>query len=203
VRDGGVIAPGYDAELDELRSLNDNCGAFLVDMEVRERERTGIASLKVEFNKVHGFYIEVTHANTDKIPDDYRRRQTLKNAERYITPELKAFEDKALSAQERSLSREKLLYEGILDALLPVVPTLQTIARAIAQLDLLAGFAESALKRNWCKPEFTEDFDENSQLTAQLRIEGGRHPVVENELGKAPKLSSPTTASLPKTAGCC
>jgi DNA mismatch repair protein MutS len=185
VRDGGVIAPGFDADLDELRSLNDNCGAFLVDMEVRERERTGIASLKVEFNKVHGFYIEVTHANTDKIPDDYRRRQTLKNAERYITPELKTFEDKALSAQERSLTREKLLYEGILDALLPVVPTLQTIARAIAQLDLLAGFAESALKRNWCKPEFTEDFDENLQLTAQLRIEGGRHPVVENELGQS------------------
>lgn len=174
VRDGGVIAPGYDSELDELRSLNDNCGAFLVDMELRERERTGIASLKVEYNKVHGFYIEVTHANVDKIPDDYRRRQTLKNAERYITPELKAFEDKALSAQERSLLREKTLYEGILDALLPVVPTLQTIARAIAQLDLLAGFAESALKRNWCKPEFVAE--------TCLRIEGGRHPVVENEL---------------------
>jgi DNA mismatch repair protein MutS len=174
VRDGGVIAPGFDADLDELRSLNDNCGSFLVDMEVRERERTGIASLKVEYNKVHGFYIEVTHANVDKIPDDYRRRQTLKNAERYITPELKAFEDKALSAQERSLAREKLLYEQILDALLPVVPTLQTIARAVAQLDLLAGFAESALKRNWCKPEFAEE--------TQLTVEGGRHPVVENEL---------------------
>ncbi len=174
VRDGGVIAPGYDPDLDELRSLNDNCGAFLVDMEVRERERTGIASLKVEFNKVHGFYIEVTHANVDKIPEDYRRRQTLKNAERYITPELKAFEDKALSAQERSLAREKLLYEAILDALLPVVPTLQTIARAVAQLDLLAGFAESALKRNWCKPEFAAD--------TQLNIVNGRHPVVEGEL---------------------
>ena len=177
VRDGGVIAPGFDADLDELRSLNDNCGAFLVDMEVRERERTGIASLKVEYNKVHGFYIEVTHANVDKIPDDYRRRQTLKNAERYITPELKAFEDKALSAQERSLAREKLLYEGILDALLPVVPTLQIIARAVAQLDLLAGFAESALKRNWCKPEFAEE--------TQLTVEGGRHPVVENELAQS------------------
>ena len=174
VRDGGVIAPGFDADLDELRSLNDNCGAFLVDMEIRERERTGISSLKVEYNKVHGFYIEVTHANVDKIPDDYRRRQTLKNAERYITPELKAFEDKALSAQERSLAREKLLYEGILDALLPVVPTLQTIARAVAQLDLLAGFAESALKRNWCKPDFCEEI--------RLTVEGGRHPVVENEL---------------------
>ncbi len=169
-----AIAPGYDTDLDELRSLNDNCGAFLVDMEVRERERTGIASLKVEFNKVHGFYIEVTHANVDKIPEDYRRRQTLKNAERYITPELKAFEDKALSAQERSLAREKLLYEAILDALLPVVPTLQTIARAVAQLDLLAGFAESALKRNWCKPEFAAD--------TQLNIVNGRHPVVEGEL---------------------
>ncbi len=182
VRDGGVIAPGYDADLDELRSLNDNCGAFLVDMEIRERERTGIGSLKVEFNKVHGFYIEVTHAHVDKIPDDYRRRQTLKNAERYITPELKAFEDKALSAQERSLARERLLYEAILDQLLPAVPTLQTIARAVAQLDLLAGFAETALKRNWCKPEFAAGFDENSPSTAQLLIEGGRHPVVENEL---------------------
>ena len=180
VRDGGVIAPGFDPDLDELRSLNDNCGAFLVEMEVRERERTGISSLKVEYNKVHGFYIEVTHANVDKIPDDYRRRQTLKNAERYITPELKAFEDKALSAQERSLAREKLLYEQILDALLPVVPTLQTIARAVAQLDLLAGFAESALKRNWCKPEFAAA----DESTATLQIEGGRHPVVENELAQ-------------------
>ncbi|MCK6390693.1 MAG: DNA mismatch repair protein MutS [Azonexus sp.] len=180
VRDGGVIAPGFDPDLDELRGLNDNCGAYLVDMEVRERERTGIASLKVEFNKVHGFYIEVTHANTDKIPEDYRRRQTLKNAERYITPELKAFEDKALSAQERALAREKLLYEHILDALLPVVPTLQTIARAVAQLDLLACFAESALKRNWCKPEFAD----GEVSTAQLLIEGGRHPVVENELAQ-------------------
>ncbi|MBF1164210.1 MAG: DNA mismatch repair protein MutS [Dechloromonas agitata] len=177
VRDGGVIAPGYDPDLDELRSLNDNCGAFLIDMEARERERTGITSLKVEYNKVHGFYIEVTHANVDKIPDDYRRRQTLKNAERYITPELKAFEDKALSAQERSLAREKLLYEQILDALLPVVPTLQTIARAVAQLDLLAGFAESALKRNWCKPQFAAE--------TQLNIVNGRHPVVENELAQS------------------
>ncbi len=177
VRDGGVIATGFDADLDELRSLNDNCGAYLVDMEIRERERTGISSLKVEYNKVHGFYIEVTHAHTDKIPEDYRRRQTLKNAERYITPELKAFEDKALSAQERSLAREKLLYEGVLDALLPAVPVLQTIARAVAHLDLLAGFAEAALKRNWCKPEFVEE--------TCLSIEGGRHPVVEAELANS------------------
>lgn len=177
IRDGGAIAPGYDAELDELRSLNDNCGAFLVDMESRERERTGITSLKVEFNKVHGFYIEVTHANTDKVPDDYRRRQTLKNAERYITPELKAFEDKALSAQERSLAREKLLYEGILNELMGVVPTLQNIARAVAQLDLLAGFADTALKRNWSKPEFSDEIG--------LMVEGGRHPVVEAEMANS------------------
>ena len=177
IRDGGAIAPGYDAELDELRSLNDNCGAYLVDMEVRERERSGIASLKVEYNKVHGFYIEVTHANVDKIPDDYCRRQTLKNAERYITPELKAFEDKALSAQERSLAREKLLYEAILDELLPAVPTLQTIARAVAQLDLLAGFADTALKRNWSKPEFAPE--------TGLTVTGGRHPVVEGEMANS------------------
>ncbi|KXB29394.1 DNA mismatch repair protein MutS [Dechloromonas denitrificans] len=177
VRDGGIIAPGYDAELDEFRALNDNCGAFLVDMEVRERERTGISSLKVEFNKVHGFYIEVTHANTDKVPDDYRRRQTLKNAERYITPELKAFEDKALSAQERSLAREKLLYEAILNELAPLVPTLQTIARAIAQLDLLAGFADTALKHNWSKPEFADEIG--------LTVAGGRHPVVEAEMANS------------------
>jgi len=177
IRDGGAIANAYDADLDELRSLNDNCGAYLVDMEIRERERSGISSLKVEFNKVHGFYIEVTHANTDKIPDDYRRRQTLKNAERYITPELKAFEDKALSAQERSLAREKLLYEGILNELLPAVASLQTIARAVAQLDLLAGFADTALKRNWSKPEFVAEIG--------LTVTGGRHPVVEAEMANS------------------
>ncbi|MBK7415638.1 MAG: DNA mismatch repair protein MutS [Dechloromonas sp.] len=177
IRDGGAIANGYDADLDELRSLNDNCGTYLVDMEIRERERSGIASLKVEFNKVHGFYIEVTHANTDKIPDDYRRRQTLKNAERYITPELKAFEDKALSAQERALAREKLLYEGILNELLPAVPALQTIARAVAQVDLLASFANTALKRNWSKPEFSPEIG--------LTVTGGRHPVVEAEMANS------------------
>src|SRR6185295_8094823 len=114
VREGNVIASGYDAELDELRAIDDNCGAFLVELEARERTRTGIASLKVEYNRVHGFYIEVSNANVEKIPVDYRRRQTLKNAERYITPELKAFEDRALSAQERALAREKLLYEALL-----------------------------------------------------------------------------------------
>ena len=114
LRDGGVIARGYDADLDELRAIQENCGQFLLDLEARERARSGIANLKVEYNRVHGFYIEVSHANADKVPDDYRRRQTLKNAERYITPELKSFEDKALSAQERALAREKQLYDDLL-----------------------------------------------------------------------------------------
>ncbi len=171
LRDGGVIAPGFDADLDELRALNDNCGAFLVDLEARERQRSGIASLKVEYNRVHGFYIEVTHANAGKVPDDYRRRQTLKNAERYITPELKAFEDKALSAQERALAREKTLYDGVLTALQADLPALQRIARAVAHADLLAGFADIARARNYCRPEFSEE--------PGLLIEGGRHPVVE------------------------
>jgi len=174
IRDGGVIAPGFDAELDELRALSDNCGAFLMDLEARERERTGIASLKVEYNKVHGFYIEVTHTHTDKIPEDYRRRQTLKNAERYITPELKVFEDKALSAQERGLACEKALFEDILTRLQPEVGRLQAIARAVAQLDMLASFADTALRRNWCRPEFSHE--------PGLYIEAGRHPVVEGEM---------------------
>lgn len=174
LREGGVIANGYDAELDELRGINDNCGAFLVELEARERERTGIANLKVEYNRVHGFYIEISHANAAKAPDDYRRRQTLKNAERYITPELKAFEDKALSAQDRALAREKLLYEAILTALQADLPQLQTVARAVAHVDLLAAFADIALSRNYCRPEFSTE--------PGLLIEGGRHPVVENEL---------------------
>ena len=115
VRDGGVIASGLDAELDELRAIQTNCDAFLLDLETREKARTGIANLRVQFNRVHGFYIEVTQGQLDKVPDDYRRRQTLKNAERFITPELKTFEDKALSAQERALAREKWLFEQLLD----------------------------------------------------------------------------------------
>ncbi|MES2772361.1 MAG: DNA mismatch repair protein MutS [Pseudomonadota bacterium] len=177
LRDGGVIADGYDAELDELRALQNNCGDFLLDLETRERARTGIANLKVEYNRVHGFYIEISNANADKAPDDYRRRQTLKNAERYITPELKSFEDKALSAQERALAREKLLYEGsggVLDSLQGALPTLQSIARAIAQLDMLASLAELAHEQNYCRPQFTDQ--------PGLHIQGGRHPVVENEL---------------------
>ena len=129
VRDGGVIAAGYDAGLDELRLLQSNAGEFLVALEARERERTGIPNLRVEYNRVHGFYIEVTHAHAEKVPTDYRRRQTLKNAERYITPELKAFEDKALSAQERAPALEKRLYDELLETLAPDAPRLQSVAR--------------------------------------------------------------------------
>jgi DNA mismatch repair protein MutS len=174
VREGGVIAMGFDADLDELRSLSENAGQFLLDLETRERARTGIANLRVEYNKVHGFYIEVTNGQTDKVPDDYRRRQTLKNAERYITPELKAFEDKALSAQERALAREKHLYEQVLQALSPHIERLQCIAGAIAQLDTLHALAHHAERYNWCAPQLVEH--------ACIQIEQGRHPVVENSI---------------------
>jgi DNA mismatch repair protein MutS len=174
VRDGGVIARGFDADLDELRGLSENAGQFLIDLETRERARTGIANLRVEYNKVHGFYIEVTHGQTDKVPDDYRRRQTLKNAERYITPELKAFEDKALSAQERALSREKFLYEQLLQDLSPHIVTLQAIAHALAQLDTLVALADHAARNNWCAPQLVTE--------PTIVIEQGRHPVVENQI---------------------
>lgn len=174
VREGGVIADGYDAELDELRAIGSNCGEFLLQLETQERARTGIPTLKVEYNRLHGFYIEVTHAHTEKIPDDYRRRQTLKNAERYITPELKAFEDKALSAQDRALEREKFLYGSLLNLLLPYVPHLQRIAQSIAELDVLAAFAERALALDYCLPVFTDE--------AAIDIQAGRHPVVEKQV---------------------
>jgi DNA mismatch repair protein MutS len=174
VRDGGVIARDFDAELDELRALSENAGQFLVELETRERARTGIANLRVEYNKVHGFYIEVTHGQTDKVPDDYRRRQTLKNAERYITPELKAFEDKALSAQERALAREKYLYEKLLNDLAPHIGTLQNIAHALAQLDTLVALADHAMRNNWCAPQLVTE--------PLISIEQGRHPVVENQI---------------------
>ncbi len=174
VRDGGVIAKGYDPELDELRSLQDNAGAFLVELEARERNRSGIPNLRVEYNRVHGFYIEVTHSHTQKIPDDYRRRQTLKNAERYITPELKAYEDKALSAKDRALAMEKSLYEALLEMLQPHVPALQRIARALAELDVLCAFAEIAVRRSWVRPLFADE--------PVIDIEAGRHPVVEEQV---------------------
>ena len=174
VRDGGVMAPGFDAELDELRAIDDHCGEFLVTLEARERARTGIANLKVEYNRVHGFYIEVTHAHAQKIPDDYRRRQTLKNAERYITPELKTFEDRALSAQERALAREKLLYERVLADLAPAIPALQDVGAALAALDVLTTFAARAETLDFSRPEFAP--------FSGLTIRGGRHPVVERQV---------------------
>ena len=176
IRDGGVIADGYDAELDELRNIQTHCGDFLLELEAREREATAIPTLKVEYNRVHGFYIEVSQAQSAKVPEHYRRRQTLKNAERYITPELKTFEDKALSAQDRALNREKLLYEELLQSLLPDIVTLKDLAADVAELDLVASFAQTALERNWCRPEFSP--------IPEIDIVEGRHPVVEQALRK-------------------
>src|SRR5205823_7027954 len=152
--DGGVMADGYNAELDELRALQTNGGTFLTELEARERARTGIPNLKVAYNSVHGYYIEVSNAQVEKVPVDYRRRQTLKNAERYITPELKSFEDKALSARDRALALEKSLYDALLETLNEHVPQLQRIARALAQLDVLAGFAATSARRNCVRPQF-------------------------------------------------
>jgi DNA mismatch repair protein MutS len=174
VRDGGVFARGFDAELDELRALSENAGQFLVDLETRERARTGIANLRVEYNKVHGFYIEVTNGQADKVPENYRRRQTLKNCERYITPELKAFEDKALSAQDRALAREKLLYDLLLADLAPHIACLQRIAGGIAQIDTLVALTAHAQRHNWCAPQLVD--------APCLTIVEGRHPVVENQI---------------------
>ena len=176
VRDGGVIATGFDAELDELRSIQTHCDAFLVDLEGREKARTGIANLRVQFNRVHGFYIEVTQGQVDKVPEDYRRRQTLKNAERFITPELKAFEDKALSAQERGLAREKWLFEQVLDRMQPFVSPLTRVARALAALDAVCALTERSLTLEWCAPQFA--------MEPCIDIEQGRHPVVQARLAE-------------------
>ena len=176
LREGGVIADGFDTELDELRGIQTNCGDFLLALEARERARSGISTLKVEYNRVHGFYIEVSIAQSVNVPDDYRRRQTLKNAERYITPELKAFEDKALSANDRALSREKYLYEQLLNYITPFIPQLQRIASAIAELDVLATFAERAATLNFTAPQFSDE--------VQLNITEGRHPVVEAQVDR-------------------
>ena len=174
LREGGVIADGFDAELDELRALQSDCGSFLIDMEARERERTGINNLRVEYNRVSGFYIEVSRAQAEKVPADYHRRQTLKNVERYLTPELKAFEDKYLSAADRALAREKLLYEQLLELLAGALRPLQQVAGAVAEADVLSGHTELAGERRYCAPEFSEEWG--------IRIEAGRHPVVETRV---------------------
>lgn len=174
IRDGGVLANGYDSELDELRRLATDSGEFLMELEARERERSGIPNLRVEYNRVHGFFIEVSRGQADKVPDDYRRRQTLKNSERYITPELKSWEDKVLSAQERSLSREKWLYEQLLDSLLEHAVALSSCAAALAQIDALASLALHARDNGWVAPELSD--------APEIIIEGGRHPVVERSI---------------------
>lgn len=174
IRDGGVIAEGYDAELDELRSLSQNAGDYLVQLEQRERERTGLSTLKVGFNRVHGYYIELSRRESDDAPVDYIRRQTLKNTERFITPELKAFEDKALSSKSRSLAREKSLYDHLLDALVEQLAPLQSCALHLAELDVLTNLAERAESLNFCQPELVS--------SPGIYIEEGRHPVVEKVL---------------------
>jgi DNA mismatch repair protein MutS len=174
IRDGGVIAEGYDEELDELRNISSNAGQFLVDLETQEKERTGINTLKVGYNRVHGYYIEISRAQSDKAPVEYIRRQTLKNAERFITPELKAFEDKALSAKSRALSREKALYEALIEQLNERLADLQATASALSELDVLANLAERADVLNLNQPSFTDQ--------PSINIEQGRHLVVEQVL---------------------
>ncbi|MGB3916422.1 MAG: DNA mismatch repair protein MutS [Thiothrix litoralis] len=174
IRDGGVIAPGFDAELDELRNLSENADQYLLDLEAREKVRTGINNLKVAYNRVHGYYVEVPQSQLSKIPADYIRRQTLKGVERYILPELKKFEDKVLSARERSLAREKAIYEELLRDLLAHLNPLRSSAQAIAELDVLGNFAERANTLNYNCPALVDG--------AGIQIEGGRHPVVERTL---------------------
>ncbi|MFQ6006877.1 MAG: DNA mismatch repair protein MutS, partial [Woeseia sp.] len=171
IRDGNVIAAGYDDELDDLRAIAGNADQYLLDLESREKARTGIPTLKLGYNRVHGYYIEISKAQADRAPADYLRRQTLKGAERYITPELKTFEDKVLSARERALGREKLLYEGLLDKLTAVLAELQSTARGLAELDVLVCLAERAQSLNLCRPEIAG--------RPCIEIRGGRHPVVE------------------------
>ena len=172
IRDGGVIASGYDAELDELRDLATGATDYLNALEQRERERTGISSLKVGYNKVHGYFIETSKADGDQVPVEYQRRQTLKNAERYIIPELKAHEDKVLTAQAKSLAREKALYDGLYDHCIPFVDELQQSASAIAELDTLCAFATLAVEQNYCRPALVEQ-------SGLLKLSQARHPVIE------------------------
>ncbi len=177
VRDGNVMNHGFDAELDDLRGIQHNSDVFLLELEARERERTGIANLKVQFNRVHGFYIEVTQGQLERVPDNYRRRQTLKNAERFITPELKTFEDKALSAQDRALAREKYLFEQLLDSLQGFVSALGQVAWGLSTLDVLSALSERSLTLNWCAPELVN--------TPGIAITQGRHPVVQARLAES------------------
>ena len=177
LRDGNVIAEGYDGELDELRKIRDHAGQFLIDLEIKERELSGIPTLKIGYNRVSGYYIELTRAQAEQAPEHYIRRQTLKNAERYITPELKGFEDKVLSSESRALTREKLLFENLLETLRQNIANLQMMSAAIAQIDVLANFAHQARLQHWNRPEFSPEIG--------IKIHAGRHPVVE-ALSKTP-----------------
>jgi DNA mismatch repair protein MutS len=174
LRDGGVIASDYDAELDELRSISTDTDRYLLEMELRERERTGLAQLKLGYNRVQGYFIEVPRGLADRVPPDYHRRQTVKSAERFITPELKQFEDRVLGAREKALQREKQLYDGLLDALVAELTDLKRIAAALTVVDVLANLAERAVALDYVRPELVE--------SPQLIIEAGRHPVVERHL---------------------
>jgi len=182
IRDGGVIAPGYHQELDVLRDLSDGATEFLAQLEQREKERTGISSLKVGYNKVHGFFIEMSRTAAVDVPDNYIRRQTLKNNERFITEELKEHEHKVLSAQSKFLALEKRLYQELFDKILPELAQLQTLSQAIAELDVLSNFAERAICLNYVKPELVS--------TPGINIEAGRHPVVE-QMTKNTFISNP------------
>lgn len=177
LRDGNVIAEGFDSELDELRKIRDHAGQFLIDLEIQERENTGISTLKIGYNRVSGYYIELTRAQAEQAPDHYIRRQTLKNAERYITPELKSFEDKVLSSESRALAREKMLFEQLLEQLRQDIAQLQMMSAAIAQIDVIANFAHQARLQQWNRPQFSPEVG--------IQIRAGRHPVVES-LSKTP-----------------
>ena len=174
IREGGVLKMGYDAELDELLSISENAGQYLIDLETREKARTGLANLKVGYNRVHGYFIEIPTKQAEQAPADYIRRQTLKGAERFITPELKAFEDKALSAKSRALAREKQLYDELLDILISHIAPLQDSAAALAELDVISNLAERALNLDLCRPAFSEQ--------PVMDIKQGRHLVVEHVL---------------------
>ncbi|MDZ4728607.1 MAG: DNA mismatch repair protein MutS [Xanthomonadales bacterium] len=171
IRDGGVIAPGYDAELDRLRGLSENANDFLTAYEKKQKEITGINSLKVGYNRVHGYFIEVSQSQQHLVPAEYTRRQSLKNAERFVTAELKQFEDQVLSSRERALAREKHCYEAVLDELLQALAPLRLLADSLAKLDVLAAFAERAQELNLCRPEFSNE--------RGIHIQAGRHLVVE------------------------
>lgn len=183
IRDGGVIAPGYNEELDQWRALSNGATDYLTEVEQRERDLTGINTLKLGFNKVHGYYIEVSRAQSHLIPDYYVRRQTLKNMERYIIPELKEYEDKVLSSQGKALALEKRLYDELLDQLLPNIGKLQNSSDAIAQLDVLTNLSERAQTLSYCRPNLDD--------SEQILIEDGRHPVIEQSSSQ-PFIANPT-----------